>query len=341
MVIGGSAGSLSVLKTIVGSLPDSFPAAILVAIHTSPDSPSLLGKQLSRLGRLPASYPADEEQIRPGHIYLAPPDYHLSVEDSKVRILRGPRENRHRPAIDPLFRTAARIYGERLIGIVLSGMLDDGSAGLYAVKQRGGVAIVQDPNEATAAEMPLRALEYAGPQYVLRARDIGPKLISLVNHSPDQFAMSNRNKKKAAKRGTPKDDKPDRNLKASHLDEGEGKPSVFACPECHGVLWELEEKDTVRFRCRVGHSYGQDSLVTEFSQSSEAALWAAMRALEEKAAMQRRVAETLKGDVATGTRLREQSKADDANARLIREMIFRPGALSADTQLESESKKIA
>lgn len=277
------------------------------------------------------------------NVYLARPDCHLVVEDGTMRIRRGPRENRHRPAIDPLFRTAARAYGRRVIGVVLSGLQDDGSAGLYAVKQRGGIAIVQDPKEAMCAEMPGRALAYASPQYVLPIQKIGPTLVGLVKNDQGETFMSRKKRKPVASGRSAKADKPDRNLNNSYFDEGEGTPSVFACPECHGVLWEIKENEMVRFRCRVGHSYGSESLATELSQTSEAALWAAMRALEEKAAINRRLADSMKRDQRTAVRLHEQSAADDANARLIRDMIFRPGSAveTGESIHKSRSKKIA
>jgi two-component system chemotaxis response regulator CheB len=332
-VIGGSAGSFESLKAILGSLPADFPASILVVVHLSAEYPALLENQLSRWSLLPASHPADKEPIRRGHIYVARPDFHLTVEPGRMRLLRGPRENRHRPAIDPLFRTAARVYGPRVIGIVLSGRLDDGSTGLYAIKQRGGLAIVQDPSEAAFCEMPQRALAYANPQHVLRSHDIASKLVNMVRIDQKEIIMPNeksRNHPDSAGAG-----EPDENLNVSYFDEGEGIPSVFACPECHGVLWELKDGDLVRFRCRVGHSYGRDSLAKELSQASEGALWAAMRALEEKGAMQRRVADALNSDKNLARRMRDQSSADDANARLIRDMIF-----ARDARLEPEQSDL-
>lgn len=324
-MIGGSAGSIGPLKEILRSLPTHFLGSVLVVIHLAEDFPAFLDNQLARWSTLPTRHPADHEPIRSGHVYVARPNFHLTVEDGTMRVLRGPRENRHRPAIDPLFRTAARIYGSRVIGIVLSGQDDDGSAGLYAVKKRGGVAIVQDPNDAESRVMPCHALEYATPHYILRTADIAQTLVKLVHSDEDETVMSTNNpnaENPQKKMGTSSKDVPDANRNNAYSDEGEGTPSVFACPECGGVLWELKDKDLVRFRCRVGHSYGAESLAHELSHSSESALWAAMRALEEKAAMQRRMADGL-GDNRTAQRLRDQSVADDANARLIREMIFR------------------
>ena len=347
IVIGGSAGSFDPLKTIVENLPASFPATVLIAVHMMADFPSLLEEHLSARSHLPVLQASDKEPIRRSQLYVARPDYHLTVEPGRMRVLRGPRENRHRPAIDPLFRTAARVYGSRVIGVILSGNHDDGSAGLYAVKQRGGIAIVQDPAEAAVSEMPLRALAYATPHYVLRGRDIVPNLINLVHIDQDEIVMPARkshhktnlptrrktNGSRESETGEPED-----NLKAAYFDGGEGNPSVFACPECHGVLWELRDGDMVHFRCRVGHSYGPDSLATEFSGASEAALWAAMRALEEKAAMQRRIADGMTA-TKSAQRLRDQSLSDEENARVIRDMIF-----ARDRELDtadSQEKKSA
>jgi two-component system, chemotaxis family, protein-glutamate methylesterase/glutaminase len=344
VVIGGSAGSLQSLKTIVANLPPDFPASVLVVIHTAPDSPSMLAHLLSKFGPLPAKNAVNGRALKPGQIYVALPDRHLTIEDGRVHVERGPRENRHRPAIDPLFRSAAREYGPRVVGIVLSGLRDDGAAGLFAVKQRGGIAIAQDPDEAAWSEMPARAIAYAAPQYVLRAEQIAPHLVQLVNTNSSVIAMPNKNgvrQRFASQSKTPKTlqesdagvERPDRNLEIAHFEEGEGVPSVFACPECHGVLWELKDDRMVRFRCRVGHAYGIESLRKEMSESAERALWAAMRALEEKAASRRRAAENFAPDKRMVKRLLDQSSADDVNARTIRAMIFR-----RDEVLDKEKK---
>lgn len=337
VVIGGSAGSIGPLKETLGSLPRNFPASVLVVIHVADDFPSFLDTSLARWSSLPTSHPEDNEPIRRGRVYIARSNLHLTVEDSVVRVRRGPRENRHRPAIDPLFRTAARTYGSRVIGIVLSGQDDDGSAGLYAVKQRGGIAIVQDPSDAEFDVMPRRAMEYATPHYILRTQDIASNLIQLVNPDQDETVMSTRNPNEETpnrRQGTGKD-VPDANRTTAYSDQGEGLPSVFACPECSGVLWELKDRNLTRFRCRVGHSYGVQSLARELSQASETALWAAMRALEEKAAMQRRIADGL-DDTRTAARLRDQSVSDDTNARLIRDVIFRGDAALEPEKSESD-----
>jgi two-component system chemotaxis response regulator CheB len=349
-VIGGSAGSIQSLETIVSDLPRDFPGAVFVVVHMPADYPSMLPDVLSRVGPLPASNPTDLEQIRHAHIYVARPDHHLLIDDGRVRVQRGPRENRHRPAIDPLFRTAAREYGPRVIGLVLSGLQDDGSAGLYAIKRRGGIAIVQDPRDTLWDAMPRNALSYASPQYVLRTHEIPPYLVEFVQAGESAMVKKNpRQKKTNGKNHKNKNsseglEQPGVNLEAANPSEGEGTPSVFACPECHGVLWEFKDDELVHFRCRVGHSYGTESLRTELSAASEAALWAAVRALEEKAAMERRVAAGTRHEPVS-KRLLDQSASDDTNARLIRDMIFRRDAeLEPDTSFSvdpEENEKIA
>jgi len=173
IVIGGSAGALAPLRTLVARLPTNLPATVLVAIHIPAGFPSILPELLGSVGPLPAAHPRDQEQLRPGRILVAPPDYHLLVERGVARLTHGPRENRHRPAIDTLFRSAAHAYGAHVIGVILSGELDDGSAGLTAIKMRGGIAIAQDPEEAASPEMPSRAIQSADIDHILPAKEIG------------------------------------------------------------------------------------------------------------------------------------------------------------------------
>jgi two-component system, chemotaxis family, protein-glutamate methylesterase/glutaminase len=269
---------------------------------------------LEHAGVVPARHPDDGEEIRPGQIYVAPPNHHLKLQAGAVCVSEGPRENRHRPAIDPLFRTAARVFGPTTIALVLSGNFDDGSAGLLAVRERGGVAIVQDPSDARAGDMPQRALAYAGADYVLRAQEIGPKLIELI--ASRETAM-----------GTPKgkggsDPEVRQNEETFNGDQGKGRPSVFACAECHGVLWEMKEGELMRYRCRVGHAYTAASLTEELDDCAERALWAAMRALEERAAMAQRTISAAGDTPDFVVRLKDQVEADTENARIIRKMIF-------------------
>ena len=286
VVIGGSAGALQPLLSLAAGLPENLAATICVAIHIPAGFPSTLPHLLNAASRWPALHPEDHEAVRPGVIYVAPPDRHLLVQKGHVMVSRGPRENRHRPAIDVLFRTAARAYGPRVVGVILSGQLDDGAAGLMAIKMRGGMAIVQDPREAICGEMPSRAIQYAGADYVVKVTEIPELLSKLAGKEmpiPAQTAevgMATGNNEEAS----------EANLEEIPPKEKRGDPSAFACPECHGVLWELEEGGLLRFRCRVGHAYTADALQLAMSDATEDAIWAAMRALEEKAALLRRLA---------------------------------------------------
>jgi two-component system chemotaxis response regulator CheB len=181
IVIGASAGGVEALIKLVGSLPADLPAAIFLVLHIPAQSPSLLPDILNRAGPLHAVHPVDGQAIEYRHIYAAPPDYHLMVEKGIVRIVRGPKENRHRPAIDPLFRSAARTYGTRVVGVILTGSMDDGAAGLLAIKRRGGKAIVQDPQDALFASMPQSAIAHVEVDHVVPLFDMAPLLTKLAH----------------------------------------------------------------------------------------------------------------------------------------------------------------
>lgn len=318
VVIGGSAGAIGALSRLVAGFTPDLAAAIFVVIHIPADVESALPAILSRAGPLPAQHAREGERVRMGHIYVAPPNHHLTVHNSIMRVQKGPRENRHRPAIDALFRTAARAYAGCVIGVILSGYLDDGVAGLYAVRKQGGVAVIQEPADAETADMPLRAMEYSGADYVLPAAEIGraiPGLLQCVGGAMGKSNAYNENDARA-------NENTRANEEVAHPEEGTGKPSVFACPECHGALWELQEGKLTRFRCRVGHAYSEGTLHEELSESAESALWAAMRALEEKAAMHVRIADSISGPLGHRDRLRDQAAADQQHAQVIRNMIF-------------------
>ena len=180
VVIGASSGGLQVLQTIVGGLPQNLPASIFIVVHIAPEAKSRLPAILMRSGALPAKHAQDNETIQLGHIYVAPPDFHLLLRKGKMGVLRGPKENFHRPAVDPLFRSAARFFGPRTIGIVLSGGQDDGAAGLFSIKSHGGLAIVQDPNDAPFPEMPTNALLAATVDFRVPAIEIAKIIFNLT-----------------------------------------------------------------------------------------------------------------------------------------------------------------
>ncbi|HJS99479.1 MAG TPA: chemotaxis protein CheB [Terriglobales bacterium] len=284
VVMGGSAGGIPPLQRVLSHLPAGFPASVLVAIHTAAEGPRLLPDILRRTSSLPVRYAEDGDSLDRSRVLLAPPDRHLLLDHGGIRVTSGPRENRHRPAIDPLFRSAARTYGPRVIAVLLSGLLDDGTAGLKAVTRQGGVSVVQDPEEARFGSMPQNAVTKDSPQYILPVEKIGPILIDLV--------MNGSNRKNGEEEV---DDKLKNEVKIAEIEmsaierDKPGRPSAYACPECNGILWEIREGELVRFRCRVGHAYGAESLVAAKDDELEGALWTALRTLEEKMALHRRL----------------------------------------------------
>jgi two-component system chemotaxis response regulator CheB len=283
IVIAGSAGAVQELRTLVAQLPEDFSGSLFIVIHTSAGGPGLLAHILDRSGPLPVIKPRDGDAIRPAHVYVAPPDHHLLVRSGHIELGNGPRENGFRPAADPLFRSAANVYGPRVVGIVLSGVLDDGTLGLQAVKSHGGVAIVQHPEEALYPGMPENALRNVAVDHVLRVCEIPALLLKLAG-------QPGHNGKAIMKRHNLPRQKA-RNEELSSLAAGlKGPPSGFICPECGGSLWELENGKIVHYRCHVGHAYTAESLVASQDGEVEAALWTALRTLEETAALRRRLA---------------------------------------------------
>lgn len=330
VLIGGSAGSIEPLQQILERLPADFPGTILVTIHVSPHSPGHLVDMLRQNSRIPVSYAEDAQRLQPGRALVAPPDRHLLVQDGTLRLSRGPRENRARPAVDPMFRSAAESYRERVVAIVLSGMLDDGAQGLLAVSRAGGKIIVQDPSEAMYPEMPQAALRYAEVEEVLPARDIGPRLVELVAEPAEPVADP-----EAA--AVPNGD----DFGRAGYDTS-GTPSGFACPDCHGALWELREGDLIRFRCRTGHAFSADNAAAGMDEEVERALWAALRSLEEKGALARKLMADAAGrDIPVVVGMYEKRLRDaEANARTIRRMLGAEKARMAEiTEARSASER--
>jgi two-component system, chemotaxis family, protein-glutamate methylesterase/glutaminase len=321
VVIGGSAGAMEALCQIVADLPPDFGAPIFVTIHFPSSAVSTLPAILRRHGSLTASHAVDRDPIRSGMIYVAPPDRHLLVEAGFVRVTRGPRENGHRPAIDPLFRSAARIFGPRVIAVLLSGNLDDGTAGLLAVRSLGGRTIVQDPSDARYGGMPSSAIENGAADHVVERGEIGALLARLLDDLPEH-AMPEVPSDMSLETGMAEFD-----AAAFSEDQRPGTPSGFSCPECHGVLFEIDEVGLVRYRCRVGHAYGSDTLLAHQTDSVEAALWTALKALKERAALTRKLARRMasRGNQRTATSFEEQAADNDRMAETIAE-VLRSGA---------------
>jgi two-component system, chemotaxis family, protein-glutamate methylesterase/glutaminase len=307
IVVGASAGGVQALTELVKHLPADLPATVLVVLHLGPGR-SALPEILNRAGALPASHPQHGEPLRRGHIYAAPPERHLTVRDGTLHLLKGPKENGHRPAIDVLFRSAARSRRQRVMGVVLSGNLDDGTAGLLAIKKYGGVAVVQDPQEADYPSMPLSALRSIKIDHVLPVAEIADLIVRHANAPivPVEAPES-------------KED-PVHDEKLGEAGEEEGVPSGFTCPDCGGALWEWKDGELARFRCRTGHAFSPESLVDAQEEALEAALWASLRALEERASMARRIARRMHNTHldAAATRYETEANAADHHATLLR-----------------------
>jgi two-component system chemotaxis response regulator CheB len=292
VVVGASAGGVEALQALVQALPADLPAAVLVVLHVRASSSSGLPGILRRRGNLPAEHPPDGAPLREGHIYVAPPDRHLLVRDGRVQVVRGPRENLHRPAIDPLFRSAAAAYGPRVVGVVLTGAGDDGSAGAAAVSSRGGNVVVQDPGDALYSPMPRNAIAADAPIGVVPLAEIPRVVVGLVEESaklqPDGMS------------GHEPEGRLERETQYAALDQdavGEPPPgelTPYACPACGGSLWRAPDAAVERVRCRVGHAFTMDALVESQAESLETALWTALRALEERASLTKRVARRLR-----------------------------------------------
>lgn len=327
IVIGASAGGLDALRVILPDLPADLAAAVLIVVHTAPDGPGLLPRILAPLCKLPVAHAVDGEVLVDGRVYVAPPDRHLVLDGEVVRLTRGPKENFSRPAIDPLFRSAAQVHGRHVIGVVLSGRLDDGTAGLWSIKQRGGVSVVQNPAEALWKSMPGSACAYVPVDHCLDAADIAAALIDLSRGrepGADEAAVTDIMEKESAiaKGGNA--------LEIGVM--GMGPITAYTCPECHGVLVALKEGGTPRFRCHSGHAYSLNSLLSEVTSHVEDSLWSATRAIEEGILLMRHAARHLleHGDRAGAELFANKAKRTEARAELLRNALNEHEAVSLE-----------
>jgi two-component system chemotaxis response regulator CheB len=323
VVVGASAGGVEALTQLVSGLPGDFPAPVVVVLHVSPEAPSLLPRILARESELAVRPATDAQPLEPGVVYVAPPDRHTLAQRGTLRVVRGPQENGHRPAIDPLFRSAAAWYGAGAVAVVLTGVLDDGAAGAAAVSRRGGAVVVQDPKEAPYPSMPLHAIAADHPCEVLPVREIPGALVEAVRARAEQAFED------AAEEDGESQFSAFELSAIERSEEVPGTQAPFACPACGGSLWEAPDEAVLRFRCRVGHAFAADSLLQGQSTEVERALWVALSALEERAALSRRIADRLRG---SGSHHRAEQydaavKEAETNGRLLRDMILqRDGA---------------
>ena len=312
VVIGASAGGVSALIQLTRNLPPDFPAPILVVLHIAAEAPSLLAPILNREGMLPVVTAEDGQRYRPGQIYVAPPDRHLLVASGgKLQVTRGPRENRHRPAVDPLFRSAALVAGPRAIAVVLTGALDDGTAGMLAINRAGGIGVAQDPADALYPSMPSSAIAHARVDHVVPLAGMAGLLVRLVSE-PHAAAVD-----PGSTEGDLKLEQGIAALDRAALagDDRPGQPSPYSCPECGGVLWEIRDATFARYRCRVGHAYSPETMLGAQDDLLEEALWSAMKTLEESARLSQRLAANERERGRTWMAERFEEKEADARKR--------------------------
>jgi two-component system, chemotaxis family, protein-glutamate methylesterase/glutaminase len=322
VVVGASAGGVEALRRMIARVAEDLDATIFVVLHLPANAHSALPQILERAGPLPVRHATDGEAPDRGVVYVAPPNAHLLLHDGRMALLHGPTENGHRPAIDPLFRSAASAYGPRVIGVILSGALDDGTAGLLAVSRSGGLTMVQSPEEALYPSMPKSALDAVPVDIVGDADELGERLAELVHHPSPGMRFRSENAG---------GDYAERALEGGGALEMRGRPSRFTCPDCGGSLWDSLDEGEAKFRCRVGHSWTAAALLNEQADTLEQALWTALRALAERADLARRMRDDAQQKQRTyavrilGLQLKELEE----KAEVIREVLREPDGLLA------------
>lgn len=327
IVIGASSGGFQAIKTIVNDLPPDLDASIFIVWHMSPNVRSVLPHMLNKTNCIQAAHARDREEILPNRIYIAQPDHHLLVEEGYVRVTHGPKENRFRPAIDPLFRSAAYAYGSRVIGVVLSGALDDGTAGLWAIKNFGGTTVVQDPRDAEMPSMPENALQQVKIDYCLPAAELGGLLVRLsaeknVQNSKEVNQEQTRSEIEVAAE----------NSKLAMQLFTNGKLTGFTCPDCHGVLARIMEGNLIRYRCHTGHAFSADTLLAAITENIEVSLYSAIRGVEESVLLLNHIGDHFAE--ANNTKLAamyfKKAKEADERADLVRRAVFTHERLSKE-----------
>jgi two-component system chemotaxis response regulator CheB len=322
VVIGASAGGVEALRGFFAALPADLDAAILVVLHIPADTPSQLDQVLANATPLPVVIAQDGQPIEHGHVYVASADRHLMVTPQGIRLSRGPKEVRSRPSVDVLFRSAATAFGSRVIGVVLSGALDDGTAGLWAIKDHPGATLVQIPSQAMHTSMPQSAIAHVQVDFVGTVQALADKVRELVGTAAPVVAPSAFSQQRAMENDIAMEGNA---LKAGVMNLG--KVSAYSCPDCHGVLVQIEEGTIVRFRCHSGHAFSLKTLMAEINDAIDNSLWATLRAVEERVMLLRQMQELaqVSGMSSEAAQLRQQ--ADDSEKRLqpLRELVLDPG----------------
>lgn len=312
VVVGASAGGVEALTQLVAELPANLAAAVFVVIHLPAGGTSVLPAILTRSGALPAEHVLDSPEIERGHIYVAPPDFHLHLDDGTVSAVTGPRENGHRPAIDWLFRSAAEAFGPRAVGVILSGTLDDGMLGLRAIKASGGVALVQDPATALYPGMPQSAIEHADPDAVASPSELA-RLIGELADDPLEFEIEGAR--------TEMNERAEDVARETQRHPQPGADTGLTCPDCGGAIWRQRNGDVLSFRCRVGHSYTADSFTVAQGETVESALWAALRLIEERVQLTRDLAARFENQPRTSRNFASRAEELQRHATTLRAVV--------------------
>ncbi|MFT3695969.1 MAG: chemotaxis protein CheB [Kofleriaceae bacterium] len=315
VVVGASAGGVEALRDLISGLSSDLDASIFVVLHVPPYAPSRLPEVLAKHTPFEVVHAGDGWAVRRKCIYVAPPDHHLILEGERMIVRRGPKENRFRPSVDALFRSAAYVYRARTIGVVLSGALDDGTSGLWSIKRMGGLAVIQDPTEALYSDMPDSARRHINVDHVMSAGSIGPLIGKLTVETPEGRSVSHELLYRLALEASiaARDDA----FEDGILDWG--IRTSFTCPECHGALTRIEEELIVRFRCHTGHAFSASSLLSGITSTIEQSLWSAMRAVEEQAMLLEHLAHEFmeSGQAAEAKLFADKSFEARARARVI------------------------
>jgi two-component system chemotaxis response regulator CheB len=324
VVVGASAGGVEALGQLLRDLPADFPAAMLVVLHLPTSARSALAAILARVCALPVRQAVDGARLERGTVTVAVPDHHLMLVDEHLSLSRGPRENGHRPAVDVLFRSAARAAGPRVVCVVLSGVLDDGTAGMIAVRARGGIGVAQHPDDALYSSMPMHAIEVARADHVATLAEMGKLLVRLVTEDVELAAAAPSNLMETETAMA------DFDPEALNEEDRPGTPSGYGCPSCHGALFTITEGGMERYRCRVGHAWSPEALAEEQAQALEGALWMALRGLEERAALSLRMRERAEQRGHRHSAVAFRRRHDEAqSAAMVLRRLLQEGTLAA------------
>ena len=327
IVIGASMGGFHALRDLISEFPKDLKAAVLVVLHIPSEHKSFLAETFGKNAKIPVLAAKDHLEIKNGHVYIAVPDFHLLIKSKRIELSHGPRHNLHRPAVDTLFYSAATAYGPRVIGVILTGALDDGTAGLMEVKRHGGVSVIQDPSDAVNPSMPASARDCVPIDHCVPLSKMAELLVTLAGQPVKMSSL-------AAAKKMPKPNEPEL--------------STHICPECNGPMWAIEAGNLLHFHCRIGHAFSGQSLLVEKNMALETALWSAVNALKDKSNIAGQLLSLLKKSKSkseTPQYYREQIESADYYSDQLREILVKessPAALASKKgKRKQTTKKLA